>query len=188
MQIQLDRWYQDVKGVRIAPGTYDTTDEKLHNLADYLVINGHAVMLDSGANQYGYAYSIQDGKLISRHYSDSALERMQEFGYGDSDFAFMQGEITTKHIHDLQLANEVDIDSEIEADPRLSDVLSVIELGDESLTIEPINETETTFTPAAEKLMQEQGLTVDDFVGFKRVTKPDVEDVIRNRLEHDVTN
>ena len=45
MKIILSAYYQNVNGVRIAPGEYEVTDPALHGLAQYLVDTGHAVAL-----------------------------------------------------------------------------------------------------------------------------------------------
>lgn len=45
MKIILSAYYQNVNGVRIAPGEYEGTDPALHGLAQYLVDTGHAVAL-----------------------------------------------------------------------------------------------------------------------------------------------
>lgn len=45
MKIILSAHYQNVNGVRIAPGEYEGTDPALHGLAQYLVDTGHAVAL-----------------------------------------------------------------------------------------------------------------------------------------------
>jgi len=45
VKIILSAYYQNVSGVRIAPGEYEGADPALHGLAQYLVDTGHAVAL-----------------------------------------------------------------------------------------------------------------------------------------------
>ena len=45
MKIILSAYYQNVNGVRIAPGEYEGNAPALHGLAQYLVDTGHAVAL-----------------------------------------------------------------------------------------------------------------------------------------------
>jgi hypothetical protein len=42
MRIKLHDNYQNAAGVRLAPGEYDSTDERLQGLAGYLVSTSHA--------------------------------------------------------------------------------------------------------------------------------------------------
>lgn len=47
MKIQLDKHYQNVNGVQLAPGIHEVQD----NLAAYLVTNGHAVAVTPVASE-----------------------------------------------------------------------------------------------------------------------------------------
>lgn len=46
MRIKLHDHYQNANGVRLAPGEYDSTDERLQGLAGYLVATEHAIALE----------------------------------------------------------------------------------------------------------------------------------------------
>lgn len=45
MEIKLEKFYQNVSGKTIKPGTYDVKAKELHGLGGYLVKNGHAEQL-----------------------------------------------------------------------------------------------------------------------------------------------
>jgi len=44
MKLRLKSFYQNVNGVQIAPGEYESSDPALRGLASYLVQTGHAVV------------------------------------------------------------------------------------------------------------------------------------------------